>query len=101
MTEKDLARLFDKFDMDEVTGCWQWQRSRDRDGYGRFWLAGRNRLAHTVTYELFRGPIPEKRQLDHAAACCNRACCNPWHTEPVTQFENLQTRGWQPFARLH
>jgi hypothetical protein len=73
-------------------GCWVWKGNTCRTtGYGYFWLDGRSRPAHRVSYELFVGPIPEGLQIDHVRArgCRSRACVNPAHLEPVTIKENL------------
>lgn len=43
--------------------------------------------AHRVAYMLFRGAIPEGKQLDHL--CRTRHCVNPDHLEAVTVKENL------------
>lgn len=62
--------------------CWEWQGRLDPRGYGRY--AGR--LAHRISYELLRGPIPSGLELDHL--CRVRNCVNPDHLEPVTHREN-------------
>jgi hypothetical protein len=67
-------------------GCWAWSRALD-NGYGRFWLNGRNRLAHAVSYEHFVGPIPDGLQIDHL--CRNRSCVRPDHLEAVTLGVNV------------
>lgn len=69
------------------SGCWAWLGAVNDDGYGRVNLAGKNKHAHRVSYELAKGPIPEGLVLDHL--CKVRCCINPDHLEPVTIKENL------------
>lgn len=64
------------------TGCWVWTGRLNRNGYGRVYHAGKERMAHRLTYELLVGPIPEGLVLDHV--CRVRCCRNPYHLEPVT-----------------
>lgn len=63
--------------------CWEWQGSRDRDGYGRV----NKKLVHRIAYEYFVGPIPDGLELDHL--CRLRHCWNPAHLEPVTHRVNM------------
>lgn len=74
--------------VDPETGCWVWQRYRDRNGYGRKHSKGTMCWAHRVYYEQFVGPIPEGLDLDHL--CSNPPCVNPEHLEPVTRAENTR-----------
>ena len=76
----------------DVSGCIVWTSSKS-NGYGHVWDGERLRGAHRVSYELTKGPIPRGLQLDHL--CCNRACINPDHLEPVTRSENVR-RGETP-----
>lgn len=74
-------------------GCWIWQVSLDRAGYGRATLSmpgttARRWYSHRLAYMLLVGPIPEGLQLDHL--CRVPACCNPSHLEPVTASENVR-----------
>jgi hypothetical protein len=69
--------------------CWQWFGWLDEKGYGRMDTdSQRAARVHRVTYENLRGYVLEHLVLDHL--CRNRACCNPWHLEPITQTENTQ-----------
>lgn len=69
-------------------GCWLWQGAQNGHGYGALNVAGKQRGAHRVVYELLRGPIPTGLTLDHL--CRRRHCVNPDHLEPVTIKENLR-----------
>ena len=60
-----------------VEECWEWQSTTNRRGYGKFWLAGKTRLAHRVCYELSCGPIAADALVRHT--CDNPSCVNPAH----------------------
>lgn len=67
-------------------GCWEWVGCRGAGGYSVIREGGRNKRAHRVMYERFKGPIPTGLYLDHL--CRKRDCVNPDHLEPVTHKEN-------------
>lgn len=71
----------------DANGCWIWQRSTLKAGYGCIRVEGKTRTVHSVAFELFEGEVPEGLELDHL--CRVRACCNPMHLEPVTHRENI------------
>lgn len=84
-----LERLGNKFLVGD--DCWEWIGAKEWDGYGIVGVRlADDRMvtqrAHRVLYELFVGPIPAGKHLDHL--CRNRSCVRPSHLEPVTVAEN-------------
>lgn len=69
------------------TGCWEWQGSLTRDGYGLIWRDGKVARAHRCAYEQMHGPIPAGMVVRHT--CDNPPCCNPAHLILGTQLDNL------------
>lgn len=84
--------VFDRFmsKVDKSAGCWTWTAAKNPKGYGQFSVGHSMRRAHRVAWELFRGPIPAEKQIDHI--CHNRACVNPDHLRVTNGFENQQNR---------
>lgn len=70
------------------TGCWLWIGGKDGDGYGMFWLDGRNQRAHRVSYELFIAPIPAGLHGLHR--CDVPSCVNPLHVFIGTNLDNVR-----------
>jgi hypothetical protein len=72
--------------VNKTDACWIWIGDKLRLGYGRFWFAGKTRLAHRWFYEYMLGELPKHLTLDHL--CRNRLCVKLTHLEPVTIREN-------------
>lgn len=76
------------------TGCWIWQGAIRETGpkrvlgYGRTRARGHLELAHRVVYEILRGPVDARLQLDHL--CRVPSCVNPDHLEPVPAHVNTR-----------
>lgn len=87
-------RILKNIIVDEETGCWEWQNYCNKfNGYGQFWI-GRDsnkksiwNNTHRVSYQAFRGSIPEGLEIAHK--CHNRKCCCPDHLEATTHYENI------------
>lgn len=78
-------------------GCWHWTGPVSTSGYSRITYRGLNLYGHRISYEMYRGPIPEGLVIDHL--CRNRLCVNPGHLEVVTDRTNI-LRGIAPSAKV-
>jgi len=81
--------ILDRTEIYRMSGCWVWQRSKHRQGYGFMGCGGATQtLAHIAAYEAFVGPVPDGLLLRHK--CDNTSCCNPAHLETGTQADNMR-----------
>ncbi len=81
-----MDRIEGLYSPEPNTGCWLWTGALNRAGYGLFHSRSGSNIAHRVSYELHRGPIPDGLTLDHL--CRVRCCINPDHLEPVSMRVN-------------
>lgn len=70
------------------TGCLIWMHALGGKGYGRFFFNGKIKLAHRMSYELFKGEIPDGLMVRHI--CHNPVCFNPDHLLIGTAKDNSQ-----------
>ena len=75
-------------------GCWNFTGCKMK-GYGQIRDGSKAALAHRVSYEIARGPVPDGLELDHL--CRNRSCVRPDHLEAVDTKTNV-LRGNGPTA---
>jgi len=73
---QDLETRFRKHYV-QSEGCWEWQSSVHRNGYGKFNIGGKTMLAHRIAWELAFGNIPDGRYVLHH--CDNPRCVRPDH----------------------
>lgn len=100
----DEARFWSKVNKAE-DGCWLWQGTLLRQGYGCFKISGQMFKAHRLAYQYTSGPIPEGLLICHK--CDNPRCVHPDHLFLGTHKDNMadmsaKGRGYlnQPESRL-
>ena len=73
-------------------GCWLWQGSRTRSGYGTIRITtdqSRVWMVHRAAWSAYTGlSIPAGQEVDHL--CVRPLCCNPRHLEVVSRAENVR-----------
>lgn len=84
-------RFWSKVRKEEGAACWLWIGARFK-GPREYGLLGNEqkepRLAHRISWELNRGPIPTGMQVLHT--CDNPPCVRPDHLFLGTQKDNMQ-----------
>lgn len=97
LSQSDLNRFWALVRKSE--GCWEWQGSRRKNGYGRFSLNDYIYEAHVVAYTIANGVDPVGTVIRHS--CDNAICCRPEHLLSGSDADNTQdmmTRGRHRFA---
>ncbi len=83
-------RIYERFDINEKTDCWEWNASRTKGGYATISYQGKTVLVHRKMCELRWGPIPAGYEVDHT--CHNPCCICPEHLEAVSPSVNRARR---------
>jgi len=89
--QKPLRQRFDSSHQkgNHVDDCWIWtgtQNGRPKKRYGVIRDNYKQKKAHRVSYELYKGQIPEGLVVRHL--CDNKLCVNPAHLELGTVSDN-------------
>lgn len=69
-----------------ATNCVEWQRSADRKGYGKMWVASASRRATHVRWFLCHGEWPQGQMMH---SCDNPSCVNIDHLRVGTAADNI------------
>jgi hypothetical protein len=82
--------------------CWPWTAGKEKRGYGRLFVNGRNVTTSRFSFELHKGPIPNGLFVLHR--CDNPPCCNPAHLFLGTLTDNsadMVSKGRQAKGENH
>lgn len=101
-TAKANLSKFDRYLEDNIeivteTGCWIWTKAWTRAGYGQLDINKKRMYTHRLSYEKFKGLIPEGMIVCHK--CDTPSCCNPDHLFVGTFKDNTMdkiAKGRQP-----
>ena len=101
----DEARFWTKVNQ-AGDGCWLWQGTVLRQGYGCFKIAGKMHRAHRLAYQYTKGAIAPGLLISHK--CDNPRCVRPDHLFLGTHKDNavdrdMKRRGYfcSPESKLH
>lgn len=81
-----LENRFLKY-VNKTDTCWLWIGYKNNKGYGMISIKNKPYLSHRLSYELFKGNIPDNLFIRHK--CDVRNCVNPEHLEYGTNQDNV------------
>lgn len=88
ITDKLVERFMNKIEFFNPDGCWFWVSTKNKDGYGKFWVTGHQQVpAHKLSYYFSSGVCSKNPQFV-CHSCDNPSCVNPAHLWIGDAFSN-------------
>lgn len=85
-----VQKLRENIKINSKSGCYEWIKSKDKDGYGQVRVGKTQKRPHRIMYRLLNGEIPASLHVLHR--CDNPSCCRPSHLFLGTQADNVRDR---------
>jgi hypothetical protein len=70
----------------KTDSCWLWTGAKSNTGYGHMTISKKTVKVHRLSYEIFKGEIPDRMIILHS--CDTPLCVNPEHLSIGTKKEN-------------
>lgn len=90
LTPEEQSRFWSKVQKKSDDECWEWMASKNRKGYGQFWLRRGFFSSHRTAYSIANGTPPEGLQICHT--CDNPGCVNARHLFVGTHQDNVDDK---------
>lgn len=87
LVQSAFDRLRERINVN-ASGCWIWQGSTTKGGYGQIKVGKTVRSTHRLAYEATKGAIPRGKVIRHT--CDVASCCNPAHLIVGDHEDNTQ-----------
>jgi len=108
-SEKRRKYLLSNYRENKETGCWEWSRFIDKQGYGAMSFMGKRSYAHRVAYCLLKDPtflvFQEGRNKEDSIhvchSCDNPRCINPEHLWIGNPQDNMKDRDSKQRGKNH